>query len=173
MPPDHRRRRIDRLYRLFYRGAYLAMRIFWFVFRPLTRGVNVALWHDGRLLVIEQSYRQGYTLPGGYLRFRESARAAAVREMMEELQLRIHPDELASWGQMQNRTEFRRDRVTLYEIQRTAMPGVHIDRREVVAARFLRPAAVIERPCSKSLAVYLASKGFFADGGPSKIDNIL
>ncbi len=133
------------------------MRLFWFGFRPLTRGVNVALWHAGELLVIRNSYRPGYSLPGGYLRWRESALEAAVREMREELQLTIAGPELHAWGQMEIRHEFRRDRVTVFEVDYAARPVVQIDHREVVAARFLRPAAVVDLAPAAPLAAYLAA----------------
>jgi hypothetical protein len=73
-PGSHER--LDALYRWFYRAASIVMRLFWFVFRPLTRGVNVALWHADELLVVRNSYRRGYTLPGGYIRFREKGKEA-------------------------------------------------------------------------------------------------
>ncbi len=133
------------------------MRLFWFSFRPLTRGVNVALWHAGELLVIRNSYRPGYSLPGGYIRWRESARETAVREMREELQLTIAGPELHAWGQMEIRHEFRRDRVTIFEVDCTARPVIRIDNREVVAARFLRPTALAELASAAPLAAYLAA----------------
>ena len=53
--------------RVFYRAAYLAARIWWFIRRPHTNGSLVALWCDGRLLLVRTSYRQLYSLPGGFI----------------------------------------------------------------------------------------------------------
>ncbi len=148
----------DCLYRQLYRAAYGIMRIFWFVFRPLTRGVNVALWHDGELLVVRNSYRPGYSLPGGYIRFRESARAAAVREVREELRLTVAEHELDAWGQIEVRQEYKRDRVMVFELHCAKPPAIRVDKREVVAARFLQPEAEATLSCEAPLAAYLAAK---------------
>ena len=133
------------------------MRVFWFVFRPQMRGVNVALWHGGELLVIENAYRAGYSLPGGYIRFRERDRAAARREICEELRLAIEDRQLRRWGQLENRSEFKRDRVTYFEVRLDARPLIRIDNREVVGARIMPPGAVVTRPCTASLRYYLAA----------------
>ena len=149
---------MDALYRWFYRAAYIGMRTFWFVFRPQTRGVNVALWHAGELLLVRNSYRPGYTLPGGYIRFRETAREAAVREVREELQLSIGGSELLAWGWIDIRQEFKRDRVMIFEMHCAARPVVRIDNREVVAACFVRPDEVQRRRPAAPLAAYLAAR---------------
>lgn len=44
---------------------------------------------DGRVLLIRQSYRKLWGLPGGLLQKRESAAAAAVREVREEVNLDV------------------------------------------------------------------------------------
>lgn len=44
---------------------------------------------DGRLLFVRQSYRNKWGVPGGLLKRRESARDAAVREVFEEVGLRV------------------------------------------------------------------------------------
>ena len=71
--------------RVFYRAAYLAARIWWFIRRPHTNGSLVALWCDGRLLLVRTSYRQLYSLPGGFMKHGETSLAAAERELQEEL----------------------------------------------------------------------------------------
>ena len=157
--PSHGRHELlNALYRWFYRAAYGVMRLFWFIFRPLTRGVNVALWHDGELLVVRNSYRPGYSLPGGYIRFRESARAAAVREVREELRLTVAEHELDAWGQIEVRQEYKRDRVMVFELHCAKPPVIRVDKREVVAARFIQPEAEATLSCEAPLAAYLAAK---------------
>jgi 8-oxo-dGTP pyrophosphatase MutT (NUDIX family) len=44
---------------------------------------------DGALLLVRQSYRQRWGVPGGLLKRGESARDAAVREVLEEVGLEI------------------------------------------------------------------------------------
>ncbi|MFD6277761.1 NUDIX hydrolase [Streptomyces sp. NPDC060209] len=43
-----------------------------------------ALWHRGRILMVHDRYRAAWELPGGTLEPGESARRAAVRELLEE-----------------------------------------------------------------------------------------
>src|SRR5690348_8774781 len=59
---------VDWIARLAYRAAYLLARAWWFLRRPETRGSVVALWHDGRVLLVRTSYRRQYTLPGGFMK---------------------------------------------------------------------------------------------------------
>jgi 8-oxo-dGTP pyrophosphatase MutT (NUDIX family) len=60
---------------------------------------------DGRVLLVNPTYKKGWEIPGGYVEIGESPRAAAIREVKEELGLSIdvrtllvldwapHPDE--------------------------------------------------------------------------------
>ncbi|WNB86686.1 NUDIX hydrolase [Cellulomonas sp. ATA003] len=60
---------------------------------------------DGRVLLVKPSYKDGWEIPGGYVETGESPRAAAIREVREELGIELgvtdlsvtdwapHPDE--------------------------------------------------------------------------------
>ncbi len=54
-----------------------------------TVGAVCLLERDGRLLMLRQPHRQGWSLPGGLLSRGENAAAAVVREVREETGLRI------------------------------------------------------------------------------------
>jgi ADP-ribose pyrophosphatase YjhB (NUDIX family) len=54
-----------------------------------TVGAVCLLERDGRLLMLRQPHRQGWSLPGGLLSRGEDASAAVVREVAEETGLRI------------------------------------------------------------------------------------
>jgi 8-oxo-dGTP diphosphatase len=54
-----------------------------------TVGAVCLLERDGRLLLLRQPHRQGWSLPGGLLSRGENAAAAVVREVREETGLRI------------------------------------------------------------------------------------
>jgi ADP-ribose pyrophosphatase YjhB (NUDIX family) len=54
-----------------------------------TVGAVCLLQRDGRLLMLRQPHRQGWSLPGGLLARGENAAAAVVREVQEETGLRI------------------------------------------------------------------------------------
>ena len=51
--------------------------------------VAVAVRPDGRVLLVDQSYVEGWSLPGGDLRRGESLRDGLARELREELGLRL------------------------------------------------------------------------------------
>lgn len=44
---------------------------------------------DGRVLLVNPTYKRGWEIPGGYVEISESPRAAAIREVKEELDLEI------------------------------------------------------------------------------------
>jgi 8-oxo-dGTP pyrophosphatase MutT (NUDIX family) len=79
---------IDWAWRLAFRIGFRAMRLWWFIRRPHHEGALVAVWHEGRVLMVRQSYRPTWTFPGGRVEAGENARAAACRELAEELGLR-------------------------------------------------------------------------------------
>jgi 8-oxo-dGTP diphosphatase len=54
-----------------------------------TVGAVCLLERDGRLLMLRQPHRQGWSLPGGLLSRGENAAAAVAREVREETGLRI------------------------------------------------------------------------------------
>jgi 8-oxo-dGTP diphosphatase len=55
-----------------------------------TVGAVALIERDGRLLMLRQPHRVGWSLPGGLLDRGESASVAVVREVHEELGLRVH-----------------------------------------------------------------------------------
>ena len=127
----------DRLYQFAYRLAFRLLRIWWLVRRPSTSGASVAVWHDGAVLMIRNSYRRQLTLPGGHIGRGESAVAAAVRELREEAGVRI---DIADVRPAYARTvvwDRRRDRCEIFEAVLSDRPAVRIDNREVVWAAFM------------------------------------
>lgn len=58
----------------------------------------VALWHEGRLLLVHTRDRECWELPGGGIDAGESPREAAARELWEEAGQRIAPSALRFAG---------------------------------------------------------------------------
>lgn len=81
-----------RLYRL---AAWL-YETYRLIAKPRTQGALVALWHQGRVLLVAASYRRELSLPGGWINRGETARLAAQRELAEELALQVDGLEILS-----------------------------------------------------------------------------
>ena len=130
---------VDDLHRCAYRMGHLLARQWWRLRRPEIRGVAVAVWSAGRLLVVRPSYRRGYDLPGGGLDAGEEPRRGAARELAEELAVELPTAELQDLGLFDFTLEHRRIRETLFAWHPLGEPALRIDRREIVWAGFLPP----------------------------------
>ena len=61
-------------------------RAWWFVTRPVSVGVlGLVVDEEGRILLVEQTYRSGWYLPGGGVRRKEPLDDALARELREEV----------------------------------------------------------------------------------------
>jgi 8-oxo-dGTP diphosphatase len=134
---------LDRLLRLGYRGAFQTMRLYWRLAHPETHGALVALWHAGEVLLVQNSYLPFRSLPGGSLRRGEGARAAAVRELREEVGIEARAQDLVQVVDTRLAWAGKLDHVEIFELALAERPRVAIDRREVVAAEFFRPAVAL------------------------------
>jgi 8-oxo-dGTP pyrophosphatase MutT (NUDIX family) len=137
------------------RVAYRLQLAWWYVRRPSIQGAYIAVWHDGRLLVIRNSYRKRDSLPAGGLQRGETPLDAAVRELGEEVGIAASPGQLAYHGEILTDSQFAKDHAHFFELHCTAEPEVRIDRREVVWAGFVRPEEALARGVVRSVRVYL------------------
>lgn len=135
---------IAALHRSALRLAYRLMRLYWALFRAQVRGALVTVWYRGEVLVLRNSYRRAWSLPGGGIRARESAREAARRELREEIGLEVREDELALAKEVHLEWEGKRDHVHLFALRLQAPPSIAVDGREVLEARFFPPEAALE-----------------------------
>lgn len=60
--------------------------------------------HTGNVLVVKPTYKDGWQLPGGLVEPHEDPQTALIRELAEELQLHVKPEEVKLVGTM-----FRKD----------------------------------------------------------------
>ena len=141
-----------------YRAAHLGLRAVWFVRRPETTGALVAVWHNGRILLVRNSYRRALTLPGGYVRAHEERRTAAARELEEEVGISIQPQRLTHAYHATHPFESRKDTLDIFELKLNASPSIKIDRREVVWAEFKTPEEALELTLVPHLDEYLAKR---------------
>ena len=148
----------DRLWRLGLWLAYRVISVAWYVFRPQTRGVFIAVWHNGELLVIRNSYRGWYALPAGGLRRGETLKDAALRELREEVGIAAEPDALHFAGDISTTFEFKRDRCSFFEVEYATRPDVRVDGREVVWAGFLTPPVALKTRLAPPVRAYLEGR---------------
>jgi len=134
---------LDRLARFALRCAYGGMRVYWALCHPRTHAAVVALWHGGEVLLVRTSYSRGHWLPGGHVRWRETGREAAQRELREELDLRVALEELTPVLDLRHRFQGKIERVEIFELTPATRPEIAIDHREIVEARFYPPAQAL------------------------------
>jgi 8-oxo-dGTP diphosphatase len=134
---------VDRVYQLGYQVAYKLMRSYWRLRRPTTKGALVAIWSGGEVLLVRNSYVPYYSAPGGYVRPSEDAREAALRELCEEVGVRVRPEELELALDVTHEWEGKLDHVQIFNLQVAERPAVQIDNREVVEATWFSPQQVL------------------------------
>jgi len=149
---------INALIRAVYRVAHWGLRLLWFIRRPETTGALVAVWYQGRVLLVKNSYRAQLTLPGGYIRPREERRVAAARELREEVGITVQPKRLVHAYHGTHLFEHRKDTLDIYELEVEDEPKVLVDEREVVRAEFHTPDEALNMPIVPHLEEYLARR---------------
>jgi 8-oxo-dGTP pyrophosphatase MutT (NUDIX family) len=141
-----------------YRAAFRIMRAWWWLRRPQHHGALVAIWLDGSVLIVQQSYRHTLNFPGGGVRRGEPAQEAARRELGEELGLSVDRGDLVHIMQVEAEWDFRHDRVDIFELRLTEPPLLRLDNREVVDARFTPPQKVLCGNVSPFIRSYLMER---------------
>ncbi len=147
---------LDGAIRLGYRWAYRMLRLWWSVRRPHTNGVAVALWYEGRVLLVRTSYRDCYSLPGGFVRRGEPPEQAARREVREEIGLDLPAQAMRHAWHGSVQFESRMDTVDIWEVSLDEPPVMHISGREIVWSGWMDPSAAMGRRLLPHLAAYLA-----------------
>jgi 8-oxo-dGTP pyrophosphatase MutT (NUDIX family) len=103
-------------------------------------GVAIVVWLGDTVLAVRHSYKPGLCLPGGGVGLREDHQKAAVRELREEVGLKLD----AATLRLLASTLTPCGPVYLYETRIEAMPKLTIDRREIIEARFVPPLSLYE-----------------------------
>ena len=149
---------LDALFRLGYRCAYWCARAWWFVRRPRTRGAAIALWLGERVLLIRTSYRDRYSLPGGFVGRTEQARDAACREVLEEIGLVVAADRLALVYEDTLFVEHHHDMLSIFELELASEPIVRANGRELVWIGWKTAAEADVLPLLSHVRAYLAAR---------------
>lgn len=149
---------VDLGFQTAFKAAHRVLRAWWSVRRPHTHGALVALWNEGELLLVKNSYRAEHTLPGGYVKSGETVEQAAARELAEECEIRVEASSVRVAYVGVHRYENRIDDVTIAEVTVDRRPKIAVDHREVVWAGFVTPQKALSLPIVPHLRDYLLAR---------------
>jgi ADP-ribose pyrophosphatase YjhB (NUDIX family) len=149
----------DQVWRILMRIAFTLARVWWFLRRPRTQGIFAAVWWDGRLLLIRNSYRAGESAPGGRLDRGESPLEGARRELREEVGLDLPAERFRFTCAFNLPVDFTDDHVSFFEATLDAEPVLRVDNREVVWAEFVPEGELEHHPLSPHVREYLEHRG--------------
>jgi len=153
---------------IIYKLAYRCILTLWIFTRPTVYGVYIAVWHQEKLLVIKNSYRKRFTLPCGRIKRGEDKAEAAVRELYEEVNIKLEKEQLTFVGEYKGQFKHATDIGTFFEITMTEMPPVQVDNREVIWARFLPLHQVNDLPLNPTLETWLKHRLTDSEQQPQK-----
>ncbi len=148
----------DRAWRLAYWVGFRVARAWWRVRRPHHHGAVVAIWLDGMILGVRQSYTSRLSWPGGGIRRGEDPAHAAQRELQEEIGLSVAAADLRLVRQMICRTDNRHDHVCIFELHLTTPPALKLDGREITRAHFMLPQDMLAARTPDFIRAYLRDR---------------
>ncbi len=148
---------VNAFWRCVYRLGYPCAEVVWRLSRKAGRGACIAVWHDGRLLCIKESYRPDLGLPGGGQHDRESWAETARRELFEEVGIALPAEAFHERGILAYDKHGRSIEDHLFEVKLDVFQPPTIDNREVVWADFLPLDRIRAAPQQRGLRLYLAS----------------
>ncbi len=108
--------------------------------------------------MVRTSYRDCYSLPGGFVRPGEPPEQAARRELVEEVGLDLPAQALCHAWNGTVQFESREDTIDIWEVSLDEPPALHITGREIVWAGWMDPSAALGRRLLPHLAAYLAQR---------------
>jgi 8-oxo-dGTP diphosphatase len=146
-------RRLDLTWQTVFRLGFPVAWLWWRLSRPDHEGALVAVYVGPDLLLVRSSHRTEWSFPGGGVRSAETPKAAARRELAEDIGLAAPA--LVEAGVINGFWDGRRDRVHLFELRLGRLPPLHLDKRQIVEARLMSPAELDSVALTGPVAAFL------------------
>ncbi len=120
---------------IFLKIAYKLMNLYWVTTKTVSVGVRVVIEHNGKVLLVKHSYREGYYLPGGGVGRTEEFVHAAIREVFEETNLVVKNPRLINV--YRNFIEGKSNCVLIYKVGEIVDPdALKIDGVEIIDSKW-------------------------------------
>ena len=118
----------------FYRVGYQLLRVYWFVLRPKTYGVQCVIEHEGKYLYVQHTYGKSlWNFPGGGINQGETKEAAVRREIKEEVGITLN--EIKFLGEFTHVIDYKQDMVYCF-YARVEKDNFTKDNREIAEAKW-------------------------------------
>ncbi len=146
-----------RLWGIFYTILFHCARVAFWIFRPRVRGTIVAIWYKDHILLVQSSYRRGWSLPGGLAKKGEVLAEAAVRETYEEVGIQLNVDDLVKVGEASGDLG-PHDTSNFYEVAIEHKVDITVDGREIISGEFVAPGDAMHRTLNPIVRSYLLNR---------------
>jgi ADP-ribose pyrophosphatase YjhB (NUDIX family) len=145
--------------RMLVQAIYPLLKLYWFLVRPKTFGVQCVIQHGDAILLVRNTYgRRQWTFPGGSIARGETAEEAIRREVREEVSLPLQ--RLQHLGAFDTTIDYKRDHVEVFagvapDRQITTDPG------EILEAQWFQPQDLppLASAAARILAMWHQAKG--------------
>jgi 8-oxo-dGTP pyrophosphatase MutT (NUDIX family) len=108
---------IEPLLRIPLTAAHKLLQAGWFIRRPRTYGAHaIALTPERKIILVKLRYADGWRVPGGGRSRDETAEAAGIRELREEIGMTSH-GRIRLACELEERVNFKRDLAALLIVE--------------------------------------------------------
>ena len=111
------------------------------------KGSQIVVLYHSKILLIQNTYRSGYYLPGGGLHRHEKPLDAAVRELKEETGISVPKKELELLGSFNYSIDGTNICDWIYQTTLSKKTATHIDPLEIREAQFIELNTALKLHC--------------------------
>ena len=141
----------NKIFILYLRFLYLGYECFCFIFRPRVRGAYVIVTLNQKILIIQNSYKPGWTLPCGMINRQESEIDGAARELFEEVGISSQTNGLVFLKEYISLEGYKKDHQFFFLLALKKPTNIRLDMREVINYRWVSVDELIEVPLTDSV----------------------